>query len=308
MLTKILRKNISYKNIAYLGLGSNLGNRYQNFNKAATLLKEFCSIEQTSQIYQSPCIDLEGMIMEKENLFLNAVVKVTTDLPATQLLEKCKSIEQKFHRKAKAKHYEARELDIDILTYNNEHIHKDDLIIPHKELLNRLFVLKPLLDFDKNFTIVDTATGKETVLKDIVYNFCNIFKTAYKPDKTCYLVKTWNVHVSTKELSYDLSKRPLLMGVINCTPDSFSGGLLKNKDDYLNIIKLLKENKDHIDIIDIGGESTRPGAKEVDQHVELERVAKLIQLIREDSELKYIPISIDTRKVKCYINIVLRGF
>ncbi len=84
------------------------------------------------------------------------------------------------------------------------------------------------------------------------------------------------------------------MGIINCTPDSFSGGMGQNYDE---ILKLLKMNKDYIDIIDIGGESTRPNAKEVDERVELERVGTLIEKIRQDEELKYIPISIDTRKV-----------
>jgi 2-amino-4-hydroxy-6-hydroxymethyldihydropteridine diphosphokinase len=297
-MIKIISKG--FKNTAYLGLGTNLGNRYQNMNKTVTMLKDFCKIEQTSQIYQSPCIDVEGLIMEKENLFLNAVVKVSTDLTPEVLLGKCKNIEQEFHRKRpKDKHYEAREMDIDILLYNNEQVNTGDLVIPHRELLNRLFVIKPLLDIDRNFTVIDINTGKEIVLKDIVANFCNIFNTPYSNDKVCYLSKTLNMTVGGKDVSFDVSKRPLIMGIINCTPDSFSGGLLSStKGDYEKIVKLIKANKDYIDIIDIGGESTRPGAKEVSKEEELERVGKLIQLIREDSELKDLPISIDTRKVR----------
>lgn len=89
-------------------------------------------------------------------------------------------------------------------------------------------------------------------------------------------------------------KRPLIMGIVNTTPDSFSdGGALKNFDDALNhALRLIDEGAD---IIDIGGESTRPGAKEVSEAKEIERTIELIQLVRTKSD---IPISIDTRKPK----------
>jgi 2-amino-4-hydroxy-6-hydroxymethyldihydropteridine diphosphokinase len=297
MIRKIISKKISYGNTAYLGLGTNKSNRYLNLNKAVNMLKDFCTVKQTSQIYTSPCLDQEGLIMEQENPFLNAAVKIETELQAEQLLEKCQNIEKQFGRKVKAAYYEAREMDIDILLYNNEYINNENLVVPHRELLNRLFVIKPLLDFDKNFTIIDTVTGKETNLNEIVNNFCDLFKTKATNDKVCYLAKTFNLQIGQREITYDLSKMPLLMGIVNCTPDSFSGGMLQSKEDYHKILKNLKDNKGHFDIIDIGGESTRPGAKLVEQNVELDRVATLIRMIREDAELNNKPISIDTRKV-----------
>lgn len=86
---------------------------------------------------------------------------------------------------------------------------------------------------------------------------------------------------------------PLIMGIVNVTPDSFSdGGLYDNTNKaIIHAQKLIDEGAD---IIDIGGESTRPGAKEVSAEDEIERVVGVIQGIR--SLNKTIPISIDTSK------------
>jgi 2-amino-4-hydroxy-6-hydroxymethyldihydropteridine diphosphokinase len=293
-MLKTIIKNFSQNNIVYIGLGSNLGNRYKNLNTTLNLLKDFCRIEKTSQIYQSPCINEDGNIVPDENIFINAVVKAHTMLDPNELLKRCKDIENRLGRKPKTKHYQEREIDIDIITYNNDSINYENLTIPHREMLNRLFVLKPILDIDPEFTLIDRYTGKEIVVKNVVNNIANMFKAEVKSDKVCYLGKTLCVNIGDEEKLFNLAERPLLMGIINCTPDSFSGGHGQNYDE---IIKQLKLNKEYIDIIDIGGESTRPNAKEVDQHIELERVALLIEKIRRDEELKDIPISIDTRKV-----------
>lgn len=82
------------------------------------------------------------------------------------------------------------------------------------------------------------------------------------------------------------------MGVLNLTPDSFSdGGLFTNKDNALNHVQQMIN--DGADVIDVGGESTRPGAGEVTVDEECSRVIPLINAIREISD---IPISIDTSK------------
>ena len=89
-------------------------------------------------------------------------------------------------------------------------------------------------------------------------------------------------------------KQPCIMGILNLTPDSFSdGGLFTNKDKALNHVKQMID--DGADIIDIGGESTRPGANEVSVDEECQRVIPLIKAIREISD---IPISIDTSKTE----------
>ena len=85
---------------------------------------------------------------------------------------------------------------------------------------------------------------------------------------------------------------PIIMGILNVTPDSFSdGGLFVNSDIAINYVKQMIA--DGADIIDIGGESTRPGAKEVSIEEELQRVIPVIKAIRQFSD---VAISIDTSK------------
>lgn len=85
--------------------------------------------------------------------------------------------------------------------------------------------------------------------------------------------------------------KPLVMGVLNVTPDSFSDGETTTAKKRLE--KALKIIREGADIIDIGGESTRPGALPVSEEEELERVIPIIEGIRKESD---IPISIDTYK------------
>ena len=90
---------------------------------------------------------------------------------------------------------------------------------------------------------------------------------------------------------FDL-KRPLLMGILNITPDSFSDG-----GKYLTLSEALKRAHKMIeegaDIIDIGGESTRPGSEPVSADEELKRIAPIIEVLKKDSN---IAISVDTYK------------
>lgn len=90
----------------------------------------------------------------------------------------------------------------------------------------------------------------------------------------------------------DNNRKPLIMGILNVTPDSFSDG--GKYDNYLTAIThAIKMEDEGADIIDIGGESTRPGAKPIDIEEELKRVIPVIEGIRKESN---IVISIDTYK------------
>ena len=86
--------------------------------------------------------------------------------------------------------------------------------------------------------------------------------------------------------------RPLLMGILNVTPDSFSdGGAHLSPDDAA--LAALEMLKDGADIIDVGGESTRPGATPVDEATEKKRVVPAVKAIRRVTDA---PISVDTRR------------
>ena len=89
----------------------------------------------------------------------------------------------------------------------------------------------------------------------------------------------------------DFSKKPLIMGVVNVTPDSFSdGGEFLSVDSALQQARKLMD--EGADIIDIGGESTRPGSQSVDAEEELRRISPLLDALVTEA----IPISVDTSK------------
>lgn len=97
--------------------------------------------------------------------------------------------------------------------------------------------------------------------------------------------------------------QPCIMGILNLTPDSFSdGGLFTNKDKALDHVK--KMINDGAQIIDVGGESTRPGASDVSVDEECQRVIPLIKAIREISN---IPVSIDTSKTEVMQQAISAG-
>jgi dihydropteroate synthase len=94
--------------------------------------------------------------------------------------------------------------------------------------------------------------------------------------------------------TFDLTKETLIMGILNVTPDSFSdGGSWNDVDRAVEHAKKLVADGAHI--IDIGGESTRPGAAEVSEQEEIERVVPVIRAVREAVD---VPISIDTYKAE----------
>ncbi|MCX7940375.1 MAG: 2-amino-4-hydroxy-6-hydroxymethyldihydropteridine diphosphokinase [Endomicrobia bacterium] len=130
----------------YLSLGSNLGNKYQNIKKAIYFLKLVTKIVDVSSIYlTSP--------QENKNQpwFYNCVLKISTDLSPKKLLEVVKSIEKIIGRKDRGR-YQPRVIDIDILFYGNKIVHKRGLIIPHKKLHRRAFVLYPMEEISPGYT------------------------------------------------------------------------------------------------------------------------------------------------------------
>ncbi len=95
-----------------------------------------------------------------------------------------------------------------------------------------------------------------------------------------------------RERIFDWGKKTYLMGILNITPDSFSdGGKFNNLESATEQARIMLENG--VDIIDIGGESTRPGSKKISLEEEITRVIPVIKKLREFTS---IPISIDTTK------------
>jgi len=137
---------------AYLGLGSNLGDRKQNLVQALELLSKQMVIEQVSSIYET-----EPVGYEPQPLFLNAVCRISTQLNPRQLLRLANKIEAKLGRMPSFPNA-PRPIDIDILLYNDEVLSSKELTVPHPRLAERAFMLVPLAEIAPD--LVHPGSGK----------------------------------------------------------------------------------------------------------------------------------------------------
>lgn len=138
--------------IAYLGLGSNLGDREQNLAQALRLLSLEVTIDRVSSVYET-----EPVGYGEQPLFLNAVCQVSTNLSPQELLILAKSIEAKLGRLPSFANA-SRPIDVDILFYDDQLIETQDLTIPHPRLVERAFVLIPLAEIAPD--LVHLGNGK----------------------------------------------------------------------------------------------------------------------------------------------------
>ncbi|WP_317896894.1 2-amino-4-hydroxy-6-hydroxymethyldihydropteridine diphosphokinase [Aurantibacillus circumpalustris] len=129
-------------NVAFLGLGGNIGNRFENLRKTTQLLEEFCGkIEKYSSVYET---DAWGS--DSKNRYFNQVIELHTHLNVEILLEKTLRIEEKLGRNRHGDQNSDRTVDIDILFFNDSVINSEQLEIPHPRLHLRKFVLIPLCE------------------------------------------------------------------------------------------------------------------------------------------------------------------
>lgn len=132
----------SNSHIAYLSLGSNLGDRHATMQSAILLLdKQAGTVDRVSS-----AIETEPWGFKSANKFLNMCVRITTTLSPEQLLTTTKNIELQLGRTTKSVNgqYHDRPIDIDILTYDDLHINTPSLTLPHPHMHERDFVMIPL--------------------------------------------------------------------------------------------------------------------------------------------------------------------
>lgn len=125
----------------YLGLGSNLGNRQSFIDQAINLLKEEPAIDV---LRVSSCLETEPEGNLNQPKFLNCVCEIETTLSPIDLLDKLRKIEKKLGRPEEREENSARNIDLDILVYDDVLLKGKTLTIPHPRLHERLFVLNPL--------------------------------------------------------------------------------------------------------------------------------------------------------------------
>lgn len=126
---------------AFLGLGSNLGDRLANLQSAVDLLDAAQGIRvvRSSRVYET------APVGPPQPDYLNAVVEVDTDLGARALLEACLNVERRLGR-VRGERWGPRSIDVDVLTYGEASIDQPGLTVPHPRMHERAFVLAPLLE------------------------------------------------------------------------------------------------------------------------------------------------------------------
>jgi 2-amino-4-hydroxy-6-hydroxymethyldihydropteridine diphosphokinase len=126
--------------IAYIGLGSNVGDRETNVRQAIELLAEAGRVTAVSSLYATEPVGY----LEQED-FINAVAEVETSLSAPSLLAVCRSIEDRLGR-IRTVRWGPRTIDLDILLYGDSVMSTSSLVIPHPRMAERKFVLAPLAE------------------------------------------------------------------------------------------------------------------------------------------------------------------
>lgn len=243
----------------YLGLGSNLGDRRDALERALGMLgANGITLERVSPVVETPALLPDGAPSDWNRPFLNLVARCSTRLEPAAILQAAKTIERALGR-TDERHWSPRPIDVDILLAGDRVIRTDALAVPHPELQRRAFVLTPLAALDPGLVIPglgDTALA----------------------------------------LSRRLGRNiPLWMGIVNVTPDSFSDG--GRHAEWPTIAPVIDEMTDAgVHAIDLGAESTRPGAQTLSAAEELARLAPVLDACVDKLSARRIrpSISVDT--------------
>jgi 2-amino-4-hydroxy-6-hydroxymethyldihydropteridine diphosphokinase len=131
------------ESIAYVAIGSNLGDRERHLGAAVTALHALCGVRDvvTSRIYET-----EPVGPGPQRPYLNAVARVRTTLAPRALLDSLLAIERSEGRERGAVRNAPRTLDLDLLAYGDREIDEPGLVVPHPRIAQRAFVLEPLCD------------------------------------------------------------------------------------------------------------------------------------------------------------------
>ena len=136
---------------AYIGLGSNLGEREATL---AAAVEELDAAPGVSVLGVSTLIDTEPVGVLDQPRFLNGVLALETELPARKLLELLLAVEARFGRDRSAVPAQGpRTLDLDLLVYGEEEIDEPGLRVPHPRLHERAFVLRPLAEVEPELVV-----------------------------------------------------------------------------------------------------------------------------------------------------------
>jgi 2-amino-4-hydroxy-6-hydroxymethyldihydropteridine diphosphokinase/dihydropteroate synthase len=248
----------------YLGLGSNLGDRRAHLTGALERLSAHgVAIARVSPVVESPAMLPDDAPVDWNRPFLNLVAHCRTSSSPTAVLDGLKAIECELGRVDRGR-WAPRPIDLDLLLYDRETLATDRLRVPHPGIAERAFVLTPLAAITPNLTI--PGLGARTVLEH---------------------ARAGGHHL------------PLWMGIVNVTPDSFSDGgeLADAAAAEARVVELIAAGAE---LIDLGAESTRPGATPLTADDEWRRLEPVLGRLadRYRGALLRPRLSIDTYHVE----------
>ncbi len=144
----------------YLGLGSNVGDSAGHLRAALELLRRHgVAVEAVSSTYLTEPV---GEVLEQPD-FLNAAVRIRTELEPEALLDACKAVEAERGRSFEAPRHSPRPLDVDLLLLGDLELETERLRLPHREVTTRRFVLVPLLELDPELALPDGTRLSEAL-------------------------------------------------------------------------------------------------------------------------------------------------
>jgi 2-amino-4-hydroxy-6-hydroxymethyldihydropteridine diphosphokinase len=136
----------------YLGLGSNIGERRRHLEDAVrTLPRHGVTVVASSSVYETEPV---GLVLDQRD-FLNACLKVETGLGPEELLDACKAVERELGRAQRQVRHGPRVIDVDLLLLGSITYHSERLTLPHPSVVQRRFVLVPLLELEPDLALPD---------------------------------------------------------------------------------------------------------------------------------------------------------
>ncbi|KAJ6172679.1 hypothetical protein N7470_001746 [Penicillium chermesinum] len=258
---------------AFIALGSNLGDRVEMIEKACLEMdRAGIKVKRTSSLFETA-----PMYVLDQAPFMNGVC---------ELLDALQSIENTLGR-IKLIDKGPRSIDLDILLFDQEVFSHERLDIPHKLMLERDFVLRPLCQ------LIPHEHPPQLEKKTRTYQ--EHLQTLPPPEPTP--VSTTPIAPYFPSLhATDPTRTTHVMAILNLTPDSFSDGGKHSPTDLTQLTETVRKFiAQGATIIDVGGESTRPGSVPVGADEEIARVVPAIKHIRTSiPEAANTAISIDT--------------
>lgn len=164
--------------VVYLALGSNVGDGNKHFDDAIELLSS-----KISNVTQAPRYISKAVGVTDQADFINTVIKGNTNLVPQDLLKFTQSVEEKVGR-IRRFHWGPREIDIDIIFYDDQIINEPNLTIPHERFSERDFVLKPLRDIAPDFIDPVSKNSVKELLDNLPIETISIKKQVNYPKKS----------------------------------------------------------------------------------------------------------------------------